>query len=156
MKRVLVFALALLALAGCGESGEMDVPEGGFSVGDMCTLKGRQGIVVRVNTDRKSGLVMSLDETQCSWDDAVVWASSFGGDWRLPTVQELQAISNIREKLDAVLSEYGMPVLGSKDYWSSEEHDSDSDVAWFVDMYGGRTGSNYKNYTYYVRAVSAF
>lgn len=155
MKRVLVFALALLALAGCGESGEMGVPEGGFSVGDMCTLKGRQGIVVRVNTDRKSGLVMSLDETQCSWDDAVVWASSFGGDWRLPTVQELQAISNIREKLDAVLSEYGMPVLGSKYYWSSEENNYPNCV-WLVDIYYGGKHNYTKNSTNYVRAVSAF
>lgn len=154
MKREFVFALALLALAGCGEAEKADVPKDGFSVGDICTKKDRQCIVVRVNLDRKSGLLMSLEETQCGWNEANLWVASFGSDWRLPTKLELEAIYNIKDRVDAVFSEYGIPILGHKDYWSSDE--AGYADAWYVDMGDGYAKCGGLNLHAYVRAVSEF
>lgn len=77
---------------------------------------------------------------------AFAWCADLGEGWYLPAIDELKAIYDIRNILNA--KSYGV--------WSSTEHKNFRLCAWLVSMNFGDTGNNNKFFDYYVRAVSAF
>ncbi|MBO5018727.1 MAG: DUF1566 domain-containing protein [Alistipes sp.] len=75
----------------------------------------------------------------------------------MPARDELKQIYKNKDKLNSTLSQYGTAIVNNY-YWSSTEcvEDKPEFCAWLVDMYFGNALSFYKNYNYYVRAVSTF
>ena len=77
---------------------------------------------------------------------AFAWCADLGEGWYLPAIDELKAISDIRNILH----------VKSYAYWSSTENKGHEFCAWDVDMVSGDTSHDYKHDYIYVRAVSAF
>mgnify|MGYP001815759712 CR=1 FL=1 len=86
------------------------------------------------------------------WDDATIWSSavingacglsdgSTGGDWRLPTKNELYTLATGTE---AVRSSTPRAIVGveSSGYWTSTTLSNKTDRAWIVDLeFGGVAG----------------
>jgi hypothetical protein len=110
-------------------------------------------------TDNTTGLVWLKDANCAStknWADANTWAGgladgicgltdgSSAGNWRVPTIDELSAVSSGPEQVI-----FGTPRAFShvQDYyyWSSSGYNS-TDFAWFVNMSDGYVGVNYKTF----------
>lgn len=153
-----------------------------YKVGDLYDENGKRGVVFEVSADGKHGKIVSFNETQLKWanDDfdswgeeigaysetngavnmavvqripnwrgkypAFAWCADLGEGWYLPAINELKAIYDIRKILN-VRPEF---------YWSSTEGKGDVDIPWIVYMTNGYTGYLIKNFSNYVRAVSAF
>jgi hypothetical protein len=82
-------------------------------------------------------------EKELNWDDSNLYCQLLDidgkKDWRMPTKEELNEIYNSENDF-----------VGSY-YWSSTENDGHN--AWGQNLSNGVQYSNYKNYSYYVRAV---
>jgi hypothetical protein len=88
--------------------------------------------------------------TDCSTAPAALAVRTFGPDWFLPSIKELDQIYDHKDTLEAVS---GFTAF-SNYYWSSTE--LDFDIAWSQKLdYGYQYYSN-KNVTSNVRAVRAF
>ncbi len=125
-----------------------------YKVGDVYDINGKQGVIFVVTPDGKHGKMVSINQTKSNWSSAKSWCSSLGNGWRLPTKEELLAIYRNIGVLNAVLAAMGDEIPGSW-HWSSSDH-SNSDCAWYVILYSGRTDYTSKYTDIYVRAVSAF
>src|SRR5574344_746388 len=76
-------------------------------------------------------------------------------DWYLPSIQELNMLWNNYYTVARVLSQIsGAAQLSNSFYWSSSEFNDN--YAWNFNFDDGYTYGNYKDDTYYVRAVRAF
>jgi hypothetical protein len=86
--------------------------------------------------------VMKTDLGEMTWDDANKACEKLGEGWRLPTIDELQKIYKLKNKIG-----------GFKDdrYWSSTEGTNDNTKHKAFGI--GRTNPNDKNLINYVRAV---
>ncbi len=116
-------------------------------------------------TDKVDGMknmqqIMRIDGWRESYP-AFAWCAEQGDGWYLPAIEELEKFmldNKVHNAVNQTLSQYGGDRLAEKGteswYWSSSEHDKFR--AWYVGMYDGNTGSNYKFGNLYVRAVSAF
>lgn len=100
-----------------------------------------------------SSLAMSWDLAldQCS----ALNSSTYGGrmDWRLPSVSELQTLSNIGQ-YDPAIDAASFPAT-EDNYWSSSDFISGTSDAWYIrftDGYVGSSGKTVNNYN--VRCVS--
>ena len=133
-------------------------------------------------TDNLTGLIW-LKDANCAepvaevvkgsgvtWANALVWSNnlangncglqdgSTAGQWRLPTVNELQSMINVREPKSAQwLSAQGFANLpASALYWSSTTSARDIGNAWILNMYGGSSDDAHskteKRYVWPVRA----
>ncbi len=60
-------------------------------------------------------------------------AGTSAGQWRLPTIKELETIYAKKDGLT------GAGSFSSLSYWSATEYSGDSDSAWYVDFYSGGT-----------------
>jgi hypothetical protein len=79
-------------------------------------------------------------------------------DWRLPNINELESLVNLEEPDPAAwlnLSGQGFNNVQSDVYWSSSTYAFNTDGAWFVDMWYGGVGYDYKDSVYYVWPVRA-
>lgn len=97
---------------------------------------------------------------------AATWADGYSlnpcyvhHQYFLPSAGQLYLMYQNKSVIDAmidVLNEagYEFDKLDSDLYWSSSQNDEA--CAWYVNVYGGSTYYNYKNYCNAVRAVSAF
>jgi hypothetical protein len=85
--------------------------------------------------------------------------STNGGqsDWYLPSIDELSLLWHSRFNVNKSLSAIGgatvLPISANSNYWSSTESSS---YAMTFSFTNGLAGYDYKNSTYYVRAVRAF
>jgi hypothetical protein len=68
-------------------------------------------------------------------------------DWYLPSTDELNKLFQNRVAIGGFVNH---------NYWSSTEKQSDSELAWFQNLYTGDQYVNSKSDTYYVRAVRSF
>ncbi len=101
----------------------------------------------KANTDK----VMQRDDSYQY--PAFVWCRNKGADWYLPAMEELEAISNNKSKIDFTLAKYGTELNGISS-WSSTEYNKF--CACSVRMTDGYTFDGSKSFDDYVRAVSAF
>jgi hypothetical protein len=88
--------------------------------------------------------------TDCSTATAALAARSFGSEWFLPSIKELNEIYVNKATLQGVL---GVNVF-SNAYWSSTETGYGN--AWYQNFSSGNQNTDSKTVTYYVRAVRAF
>ena len=86
----------------------------------------------------------------CPSAPAALAARSYGSDWFLPSINELNQMYDNRATLEAVS---GFTAFGIF-YWSSTEYDND--YAWFQGFDFGYQYDYHKYYTNNVRAVRAF
>ena len=89
------------------------------------------------------------DGIKRTWEDSIIYATTLGDGWRLPTIGELFSIIDFTVykpacKIDSCRSSY---------YWSSSPHTNHSDYAWYVYFYDGDVSYRDKCYHDYVRCV---
>ena len=128
--------------------------DGIYQLGDYYNRNGNKGVVIEISNGGRNGKMLSLDETECSWSEAMQWCRNHGDGWRLPTKDELLAIYRNKLDINYWLTRYKGGKLKDGIYWSSTEYNSG--CAWLVDMFSGGTGTYDKSNYDYVRAVSAF
>ena len=86
----------------------------------------------------------------CSWDDAMKFHRN--GIWNLPTIEQLQVLSNYFDDINTNIRENGGYEIIERWYWSCEEKDKDR--ARYVFMSDGYVNYSSKRDYGYVRAVS--
>ncbi len=84
---------------------------------------------------------------------AFKWCRAKGQEWYLPSIEELELLYKVKDKVNKTLIDKSKKELSGR-YWSSTE--INRICAWGVSLYGGYTDSDYKGGYSYVRAVSAF
>lgn len=94
------------------------------------------GVVFWVDPeDARHYKVVSVDETNASWSDAITWATDYAGDWRLPTQGELNTLYNARQAnggemdlsnsvIDKAITALEATSFGSDAYWSATDTDN--------------------------------
>ena len=97
---------------------------------------------------------------------AFAWCADLGEGWYLPALEELKKFTldeAIHDAVNSTLATRGKRIANKGrryTYWSSTEADGfdgfDGSRAWYVGMNHGGTGTFYKSYGLYVRAVAAF
>lgn len=86
---------------------------------------------------------------------AFQWCRAKGDEWYLPSLEELELLYKVKDKVNKTLRDKSMEELINSWYWSSTEKNSDR--AWYVNMCHGYTTSCLSEiYQFSVRAVSAF
>ena len=156
---------------------------GGYSIGDLVTIDGIQGVVFQTSpqvkivyvkevlavwntknqttgaTDKDNGKVnMSKIKSISDWQTkypAFKWCSDIGEGWYLPALNELKAIYKQKSKLNKTLKDNEMDKLGSKDKYSYiwSSSETGSMGAYVVRFSRGDDGSTSKFLPYAVRAV---
>ena len=152
MKRILLFLAFVLTCS-------VSYAQKTWKVGDFYDVNGKQGVVFWVASDGMHGKIISLYQTETSWEEANKWCSNLGSGWRLPSKGELLYVYKMKGSITQALSTIGDmrgEVLEGMSgwYWSSTEYVSG--YVWYVDMDGGSTYNRDKDFSSYVRAVSAF
>ena len=84
---------------------------------------------------------------------AFKWCADIGEGWYLPAFNELKAIYDQKDTINATLSANGMDVLGSKDswLWSSSEYSNNS--AYTINISNGYVNGHGKGISNAVRAI---
>lgn len=121
-------------------------------------------------TDNLTGLVW-LRHGECLdrliWDSALRAAAeladrvgacglsdgSVAGDWRVPTVEELQSLIDYSRLAPAIPEDSPLVATNGSPYWSSSTSVADANRAWSVNFYDGSVLTGLKISNRYVRAV---
>ena len=129
-----------------------------YKVGSYYNVDGKKGVVFEVSDDGLSGKIISLTQPDhyLNWYEACDWCTSLGNGWYLPTKDELLAIHENLDKLNATLGRRDVEKIGNYWYWSSTLDGTNTYYAWRVLVNGGYANSVSRNSNSYVRAVSAF
>jgi len=91
----------------------------------------------------------ALDSGECGLSDG-----SAEGDWRLPSIRELQSLTAYNSYGPALPAGHPFAGVRSSYYWSGTTYVNNADYAWFVDMTNGKSVYNYtKSYAFYVWPV---
>ncbi|MFZ4791351.1 MAG: DUF1566 domain-containing protein [Candidatus Competibacteraceae bacterium] len=93
-------------------------------------------------------VVATLTSPSCGLSDG-----STTGQWRLPSVNELQSLIDYTTRGPALPAGHPFTGVQSDDYWSSTSDASGTSGAWFVDLGNGYVSLNYKAYGNYVWPV---
>ena len=105
------------------------------------------------NSTNASGVTPDSGNDQYSWDNALSACAAYSqagtsaGQWRLPTIKELETIYAKKDGLTGVGS------FTSRSYWSATEASSSIYGAWYVNFGYGDTSYYGKSNTHYVRCV---
>jgi hypothetical protein len=109
--------------------------------------------------DYKTNLVWQRgwSDKQYNWDDAgrYCFGLSLGGfasGWRLPSVAELESISDYSRQNPAIDTE-AFPNTPSDRFWTSTPYAGYSGSAWYVHFAGGGSSGSAASYSYWVRCV---
>lgn len=89
------------------------------------------------------------------WGDAKNYCSRIElvcGDWRLPTIHELQSLIDYA-RFNPAIDTIVFPRVVSSCYWSSTTYADSTNFAWCVNFCNGNLNYSYKPLGYYVRAV---
>ena len=118
---------------------------------------------------RKGANNMSKVQQIDGWREkypAFAWCADLGEGWYLPALEELKKFTldeAIHDAVNSTLATRGKRIANKGrryTYWSSTEADGfdgfDGSRAWYVGMNHGDTGTFYKSYGLYVRAVATF
>ena len=118
------------------------------------------GVVFEATNEGKNCKLVSVDETNSNWGEAKKWCSNYGTDWYLPARDELTAIYDVKDILNATLPANGYTAIGAGWYWSSTEdtyyNGGYRDGAYRLSFSSGDWKCFSKDDRYSVRAVVAF
>jgi formylglycine-generating enzyme required for sulfatase activity len=110
--------------------------------------------------DSETGLEWQCESPgQMTWPEAQEYAASLTldgkGDWRLPTLEELESLlDRTRARSDGrPLVREEVPFRDNLSYWSSTTFERHTRNAWIVMFDGAYVLSYYKSNSYYVRCV---
>ena len=78
---------------------------------------------------------------------------SSAGDWRLPTVKELQSLIDFKQYDPALPNGHPFTKVQSSSYWSATDYVNEDTYAWHVYTYFGGVFTNIKSGYYYVWPV---
>ena len=89
------------------------------------------------------------DGIKRTWEDSIIYATTLGDGWRLPTIEELISIIDFTThgpacKIKPCRSSY---------YWSNSPYANNSSTAWGDNFFNGYVYGNYKDFRYYARCV---
>ena len=114
-----------------------------FSAQTICLAPGEEyaGVILGKDGEQSHHLILLPgDKENISWNDAHKWAVSIGGS--LPTRREQALLySNLQEQFKDAY------------YWSSEQHASPSDCAWYQNFVNGIQSYDNKSSELRARAV---
>ena len=108
-----------------------------------------------LNTAKIQAFCKSSDAVEFCTDRAVL----YNEQRFLPSAGQLYLMYINKTAINALVKAFNadgneFEQIDDRYYWSSSQYDEF--CAWYVGMNGGYTNYSYKNYNYYVRAVSAF
>jgi len=112
-------------------------------------------------TDKNTHLIWQQEEAgKMTWKNALAYCENLKlagkDDWRLPTIKELESLTQLN-KFEPALDKKYFPNIGSSyngsSYWSSTTAAYDTSYAWQVQFYSGTLSGAKKSDSYYVRAV---
>jgi len=96
------------------------------------------------------------ESVDSNWSDAISYCSSLpldGGDWRLPTIEELETLVDNGHYDPSTTGEIFSHISSSR-YWSSTTYGNYTNYAWVVDFHDDGNMYGYtKANSYYVRCV---
>lgn len=150
-----------IGCAGTGQDGDkqagVDLPAPRFTDNSNGTVK-----------DNLTGLIW-LKNANCYgikvWNDAVaiprtlqdglcgLTDGSSAGQWRLPTVKELESLTDAQNSNPALPTAHPFSSVQSYFYWSSSTFAYNTGNAWYVHMGNGGVNGVYKNDIFYVWPV---
>ncbi|MBE6195859.1 MAG: PEGA domain-containing protein [Rikenellaceae bacterium] len=124
-----------------------------YKVGDYYNENGRVGVVFWVDASGQCGKIISMKATGgTQWSSAVQWCRSQGAGWRMPTKQELVALSKVSRLINSTLTSKGGSALSGW-YWVSDNYNTER--GWRVNPLTGWTETGKKIcYDYQARAVA--
>jgi hypothetical protein len=116
------------------------------------------GIVFQLTEDGH-GLVVALEDLgEVNWNKAKRKCKSYDGggfaDWYLPSIDELQELDKVNDKVNSALSKEGGKKIQRNWYWSSTEFSPANAGIFF--FYSGSATNDGKYQMHYVRPVRAF
>ncbi len=166
MKKHIVFSLfSVLALSAyaqqtCKPNIQATTPDSRFTTTAETVTDTKTGLMwMRCGLWQLGNDCSGGSATQYNWQQAlefvaVINAASLGGynDWRLPNIQELASIAELRCIEPAInLTIFPNTPIGR--YWSSSPHAYYRNEAWSLDFDYGARVSIYKTNSYFVRLV---
>jgi hypothetical protein len=111
MRKVITTILTLLAFWSCEKTTdtppvitpEPEVPEVTYNIGDLYDANGIKGLIFRVNSDGKSGLIVSLNEpkTKLAWSTELVVTNATSFKDGAQNTATIFAINNWQDKYPA-------------------------------------------------------
>ena len=110
----------------------------------------------RSGGEQNTAIIYSLPNCQTKYP-AFAWCQSLGSGWYIPAIDELLElfrVSYTQEFSEAIATYNATPFTAGKYYLSSTEMDE-----WFIylaEPSSATESSNYKQYTYFVRAIHSF
>lgn len=139
MKKILYLGIVLM-LGSCGEA-DSDEANESESVTSKVNMDGREVSTIKIGSLE----ILTEDLGKMTWEDAKRACADLGDGWRLPTKDELNIISENKEKIGGFADMY---------YWSSAEFDLSG--VWTQGFPNGIQNGDYKNDYGYARAVRDF
>lgn len=89
-------------------------------LGQVVTINGLEGTVIRLDQDKQSGLVIAHTEAYAfNHDAAQKYTDAIGKPWRLPTVQEAIYITSHLTSINEFLTQNNGKKMYQRIYWSS-------------------------------------
>ena len=145
---------------GLEESSPLNWSDGYFDVPGVDNITDSTLAITDLDGKKNTSTVLAYCKANGKSCPAFEYVNSYktegtkAGDWYLPSMGELYAISGNKGVLNVALGKIMATKLGANYYWSSSEH-SDR-IAWRLDSGSGFVTSYYKYYDAYVRPVLAF
>ncbi len=118
----------------------MNAPEKILSTPQLNEGEIYAGAIIKPDGTGHHLILLDGDNDDATWDDAMAWAKSIGGD--LPDrVEQSLLFANLKDRFK------------EEWYWSNTQHASVSDFAWFQIFFNGYQGFRHKYGELRARAV---
>ena len=145
---------------GLEESSPLNWSDGYFDVPGVDNITDSTLAITDLDGKKNTSTILAYCKTKGKSCPAFEYVNSYktegtkAGDWYLPSMGELYAISGNKGVLNVALGKIMATKLGANYYWSSSENSGTN--AWILNFYNGNVYNYDKNYNYYVRPVLAF
>ena len=145
---------------GLEESSPLNWSDGYFDVPGVDNITDSTLAITDLDGKKNTSTVLAYCKANGKSCPAFEYVNSYktegtkAGDWYLPSMGELYAISGNKGVLNVALGKIMATKLGANYYWSSSENSGTN--AWILNFYNGNVYNYDKNYNYYVRPVLAF
>ncbi len=118
------------------------------------TLSGADGTAIGTGAQNTLDILNGCSTANIAADKCADNTAQGFTDWFLPSKDELNAMYQNKAAINTTAQANGGSAFASAYYWSSSEYNIY--YAWEQDFYYGYQYNDYKDYTYFVRAIRAF